>query len=84
MLDALTDGGRGMPFFSPFSETRYFFPVTPIQVSPLSYDAFLSGRGLRVVLSEMKWVWLPAALLAIAIRVVRAYSFRPASNLKKK
>ena len=26
VLDALTDGGLGVAFFSPFDQTRYFFP----------------------------------------------------------
>src|SRR4051812_1503319 len=34
LLDAFTDGGLGIAFFSPLDLTRYFFPVTPIKVSP--------------------------------------------------
>src|SRR5262249_5716338 len=35
VLDALTNGGRGVAFFSPFDRRRYFFPWRPIQVSPI-------------------------------------------------
>ncbi len=35
ILDALTDGGLGVAFFAPFVNTRYFFPWTPIKVSPI-------------------------------------------------
>jgi inner membrane protein len=53
VLDALTNGGMGVAFFSPFSNRRYFFPWTPIRVSPI-------GRlSLRVLMSELRWVWLP-------------------------
>jgi len=34
VLDAMTNGGLGVAFFSPFDHTRYFFPWTPIVVSP--------------------------------------------------
>src|SRR3990167_7639705 len=30
ILDAFTNGGLGVAFFSPFNNHRYFFPVTPI------------------------------------------------------
>ena len=34
ILDAFTNGGMGVAFFSPFDTRRIFFPVRPIQVSP--------------------------------------------------
>jgi inner membrane protein len=33
MLDAMTDGGLGVALFSPFDNSRYFFPWRPIHVS---------------------------------------------------
>jgi inner membrane protein len=71
-LDAMTDGGLGVAFFSPFGNQRYFFPWTPILVSPLGLGPFFSHRGLEVLQSELLWIWLPAAVLLIA-----AWSFRP-------
>ena len=35
ILDAMTTGGKGVAFFSPFNNDRYFFPFRPIKVSPL-------------------------------------------------
>jgi inner membrane protein len=64
LLDALTSGGLGVAFLSPFSNHRYFFPWRPIAVSPLDVDRFLSDWGLRVLRSEVLCVWLPCALLA--------------------
>jgi inner membrane protein len=63
LLDACTSGGLGVAFFSPFSNHRYFFPWRPLSVSPLDAGQFLSGWGLRVLRSEVIWVWLPCALV---------------------
>lgn len=59
LLDALTDGGLGVAFFSPFSNARYFFPWTPIRVSPIG-AGFFSPRGLETLGSELVWIWAPA------------------------
>ena len=63
LLDAMTTGGLGVAFFSPFSNTRYFLPWRVILVSPIGVARFVSERGLRVLKSELLWIWLPAALL---------------------
>jgi inner membrane protein len=70
LLDALTDGGRGIAFFAPFSNHRYFFPWRPIQVSPIG-AGFFSPRGLRVLASESVWIWVPSAIIAFSARVVK-------------
>lgn len=59
ILDAATDGGLGIAFLSPFSNTRYFFPRQPIAVSPLGLSRFIGPRGLMVLKSELVWVWVP-------------------------
>jgi inner membrane protein len=48
ILDAFTNGGLGIALFSPFDNSRYFFPFRPIQVSPIG-AGFFSMRGLRVL-----------------------------------
>jgi inner membrane protein len=63
ILDALTNGGLGVAFFAPFENRRYLFPWRPIHVSPISMHAFLSATGVRVLRSEVQWVWLPAILV---------------------
>ena len=65
-LDAMTNGGLGVAFFAPFSDTRYFLPWRPILVSPISIHVFLGYRGVRVMWSELGWIWLPAALVLLA------------------
>jgi inner membrane protein len=52
-------------FFAPFDTTRYFFPVRPVLVSPIGLG-FFSRWGLRVIESELLWIWLPLAGLVIA------------------
>ena len=64
VLDAFTDGGLGVAFFSPFSNERYFFPWTPIRVSPIG-PGFFSARGLSTLASEVVWVWAPVVALAL-------------------
>lgn len=71
ILDAMTNGGLGVAFFSPFDNTRYFFPWHPILVSPISLTRFFSGRGVAVMQSELKWIWIPTGLLAILTLVLR-------------
>jgi inner membrane protein len=70
VLDAFTNGGMGIAFFAPFDNTRYFFPWSPIQVSPLGLG-FFSKYGLRVMLSEVLWVWLPMAAVVATVTVYR-------------
>lgn len=70
-LDAMTDGGLGVAFFSPFDNRRFFLPWTPVRVSPIGVRRFFSARGLAVLQSEVLWIWLPAILLAVAALIVR-------------
>ncbi len=76
ILDAFTNGGLGIALLSPFNHTRYFFPWTPILVSPIGVDAFFSKWGLMVIKSELLWVWLPSLLVAIFSTLVRIVAAR--------
>ena len=71
LLDALTNGGHGIALLSPFSNNRYFFPWTPIEVSPFSITAFLSQRGLTVLKSELLWIWLPCLFIVGFLKIKR-------------
>jgi len=74
LLDAMTDGGLGVAFFSPFSNDRYFLPWTPIPVSPFGIVTadqrmqFLSAFSVEVLL-----FWP----LALALPVYRSGLQRP-------
>ena len=71
VLDAMTTGGLGVAFFSPFSNTRYFFPRKVILVSPIGISRFVSEWGLAVLKTELLWIWLPAAVFAGAGAAIR-------------
>jgi inner membrane protein len=66
LLDGMTNGGLGIAFFSPFSNQRHFLPWRVNEVSPLRPSALFSRRGLHVLRSELRWVWMPCGVLALA------------------
>ena len=76
ILDAFTNGGLGIALLSPFSNTRYFSPWTPIEVSAIGgISVLLTQRGMMVLLSEALLITLPLSvilLLSIIIRHLRS------------
>ena len=73
LLDMLTNGGLGVALFAPFSNERYFFPRRPIEVSPIGVYSFFSDWGIRVILSELRWIWLPSTIVFVVGQVARRY-----------
>lgn len=73
ILDAFTNGGLGVALLSPFSNKRYFFPWRPIVVSPIGARWFFTRWGLRALMSEVIWVWIPAFFVVLVARVGRNY-----------
>ena len=71
ILDAMTTGGVGVAFFSPWDNSRYFLPWRPIQVSPIGLDTFFGERGLRVVLSELVWIGTPGLIYMMIVKYIR-------------
>ena len=71
VLDAMTSGGGGVAFFAPFHNDRYFFPWRPILVSPMSIRRFFTERGLRVLETELVWIWIPGAVFALVAMAAR-------------
>lgn len=70
LLDMLTDGGLGVALFWPWSDMRHFAPWRVIDVSPFA-NRFFSARGVEVLLSELRWVWLPVLLPAVLVAWLR-------------
>ena len=68
VLDAMTDGGYGIAFFSPISNTRLFLPWRPLEVAPIGVRGFFSRWGWNVLMSELLWIWIPLTLLVVANR----------------
>ena len=65
ILDAMTSGGRGVGFFIPFNSERFFFPFREIQVSPIGIQKFFSEWGLKVIFSEIKYIFIPCFLILV-------------------
>ncbi len=76
LLDAFTSGGLGIALLSPVENTRYFFPWTPIKVSPINVKEFLNHRSYAILKSEALWVWLPAAVFVLMVNIFRLFRKR--------
>ena len=73
VLDAMTNGGLGVAFFAPLDTTRYFFSWRPIAVSPIGLSRFFTWRGVRILSSEALWIWCPALLFAVLVRLTQCW-----------
>lgn len=71
LLDAMTTGGKGIGFFIPFWDDRYFLPWRLIKVSPMSASKFFSEWGWKVIVSEFQVIFLPCLLIFILIKAMR-------------
>ena len=76
LLDMLTNGGSGIAFLWPMSDSRFFFPTQVIEVSPLSMSRFFGSAGTRVLGSELMWVWTPSIAICFAIYALRRRNAR--------
>lgn len=70
LLDSLTNGGLGVALLWPWSHERLFAPWRPIAVSPIG-AGFFSARGVAVLWSELRWVWLPMLGIASSLWATR-------------
>jgi inner membrane protein len=78
LLDALTTGGEGIPFFWPMSDHR-FGPWGPIHVADIADDLPNPWRS-RAIRTELLWVWLPLIALVAGATVFRWLRNRPGEN----
>jgi inner membrane protein len=62
LLDTLTDGGKGIALFWPFTNERYFAPWRPIPVAPIGSRLF-APYGISLMAYEAL-LFLPAFLIA--------------------
>lgn len=74
LFDAMTSGGRGVGFFIPFNNDRFFLPFRSIKVSPIGVEKFFSEWGLKVVLSEFRYIFLPCFIILIISFLIRFYN----------
>jgi len=71
VLDAMTDGGKGVGFFIPFINDRFFFPLRVLKVSPVGFKQFFSDWGIQVISSEIKYVLVPCSLILLILYIVK-------------
>jgi inner membrane protein len=69
VLDAMTDGGKGIALLWPFSTRRSFLPWRPIPVAPIGLGLF-SSEGLAVLAWEAL-VFSPLVVFALWPRARR-------------
>ena len=74
ILDAMTTGGKGIGFFIPFNNERFFFPFRPIHVSPLGIEKFFSEWGIQVILSEVKYILIPCIIVLLILKLIKKKS----------
>jgi inner membrane protein len=83
LLDAMTGGGYGVAFFSPFDPTRYSLPWTPLKISPIGLRTFFSPWGKEVLVNEIGWVWIPSLLAWSGARLFRFMNSRFLARMVK-
>lgn len=66
LLDMWTDATHGPALAMPWHQGRFLFDWRPIEGSPLTPSRWLGPKGLRVLSSELLYVWLPCLLLWMA------------------
>ena len=69
VLDSFTNGGSAIAFLWPFSNERFFAPYQVIEVSPIGIAPLFSARGVRVLASELLWVWMPAVIIGFLLSI---------------
>jgi inner membrane protein len=77
VFDSFTNGGLGVALFWPFSFERFFAPIHPVEVSPIGIVAFFSSWGVRVLISEILWIWTPVLILSFGLRKLRKPNILP-------
>jgi len=80
VLDAFTNGGSGVAFLWPWTSRRFFFAPHVIEVSPIGLKGLFSARGVDVLLSELRLVWLPFMTIAALCTAARHVHAKRASK----
>lgn len=76
IFDAMTDGGKGVGFFIPFSAERFFFSFRPIPVSPLNMQSFFTSYGWSILKQELLFIGVISIFILVAGYYWRKTFFR--------
>lgn len=79
VFDGFTNGGLGVAFFAPFDNSRYFFPMRPLRVSPIVATTFFTPESVAVTYSELVCIWIPSIVLIAAAYCRRSRRSPPMS-----
>ncbi|MBK6545611.1 MAG: metal-dependent hydrolase [Saprospiraceae bacterium] len=79
LFDAMTTGGLGVGFFTPFLADRYFFSIRPIPVSPLNLQAFFTEYGWYILKAEFQFIGLISFFVLIGGYFWRKYILQQSS-----
>ncbi len=71
ILDAMTTGGRGVGFFIPIINDRFFLPFRKIAVSPIRIGEFFSEWGIQVIFSEIKYILMPCLIVLVISFIIK-------------
>ena len=82
LLDMLTTGGIGVALWWPLSDARLFAPWQFIHVSPMGVRHVWGDALGQALLSELRWVWLPAFGLAGVVRLALSLRGRGLPHLR--
>jgi inner membrane protein len=77
LLDALTFGGAGIPFFWPFSDKRFLIWGL-VRVPDIGFEMPDPWRS-QSIRGELLWVWLPMMVLVLLISIWRLLRWRRAA-----
>ena len=66
-IDAMTDGGLGVAFFSPFDVSRFFLPWRPLKAPSLNI-AKLGSTFTLVLIREVVFIWIPMILIFVILK----------------
>ena len=72
-FDAMTSGGKGVGFFIPLNNDRFFFAFREIKVSPIGIEKFFSSWGMKVILSEIKYIVIPCLGILLILKILKKY-----------
>ncbi len=80
LFDAMTNGGLGVAFFSPWDTTRYFLPFRPVLVSPIGVQSFFTRRSIELLWTELVWILLPSLAVAALVYLWARWRDREATE----
>lgn len=72
LADMLTAGGKGIMLWWPLSDVRYAWEERPVEVSGILGRSVANGRLPAILWSELRWLIVPAFLLAWLVRMTVA------------